>query len=276
MPKIITERIIDRPYSMSGITETQIQALIDTAVTNALDAYVPPASTPITLDTLIRASIGPIKGTSDTFTFTIPDNVVTGDVMIVAVSNRTHQTPEATPFLMGVDTHGGWTEYTTSADTTEIGVTHAIRRVGCEEYTRIAGAMEAGTDYTFDFVAAPETYYWYFIALNGTYIDDVNNAEIGFNGLDGYGDPSQSNFYVDSTTVVNANSFLFVAGAIDGNVRTTPPANWRELGDVGDSNASIFIMAKLANAGASGVIQAFMDDSAAYFASVSLECQGVV
>lgn len=236
--------------------------------------------TSITLDTIIRGSYGPVSGSGGSFAFTIPDWVVAGDEMMILAANRTHRSDAQVAaasgvFEMGINSHTGWDAYTDTAVTILNGVTYANQRIAIESFTRTAGVSEAGTEYTFSYIVNPESYYWYFIAFNGTYIDQPWEVTSGLNDIDGYGDPTQSNFYVDSVTIANANSGLMVMGAIAGNVRVQQSASqWRELADVGNSDVSLFAMVRLVNAGATGVINAYMDDTAAYFASIGVEMQG--
>ncbi len=233
----------------------------------------------LTVEDAIRTSIGPIKGSGDNFTFIVPPDVEEGDLMVVIASNRTHHTDAEVAaasgvFEMGMSSYTSWTAYTDTAATVENGVTYANKRLGCESFTRIAGASEAGTEYTFTYLSAAATYYWYFLAFKNQYISDAWEITSGFNDLDGFGDTTQTNFYVDSITIAGNTSVLLIAGAINGNVRTTPPVIYKELADVGDSNVSIFIMARMINAGASGIQNAYME-SIPYFVAIGLEIQPV-
>ena len=302
MPKIITERIIDTSFAQyrrgAGLSRDEIQAMINDALGNA---GLPPGTTvpdviPLpdpTIDDIIRGSAGPfgpfagVGGIDSEYTtsfdFTIPDWVVEGDLMLMYIANLTDHTGAyviANGFMCGVDATGtpaGWTNYDEEIEATEadFGAT-PIQFVEIQYLSRIAEADEAGTEYTFTFSGTPTTYFYYFLVLKGTYISDLDEISNGYNGLDGPSIDGKTNFFTDSVAIASDNSCLIVSGAIQGDVRTTPQANYRELVDVGNSDVSMLLMVRMVNAGATGVIDAYMDDAAAFFAALGSEAQPVV
>ena len=303
MPKIITERIIDTSFAQyrrgAGLSRDEIQAMINDALGNA---GLPPGTTvpdviPLpdpTIDDIIRGSAGPFgpfagvggidsEGTTS-FDFTIPDWVVEGDVMVMFIANLTDHTEAYVisegSFGWGVSgtggSHTGWLDYDSNSSTTDEASSTPVQKVGIEYLRRIATDTDAGTEYTFTFGGTPTTYYYYFLVFSGTYISDLFEISSGNNDIDGYSEAGQANFYTGSVTIAGDNSGLVVTGAIQGNVRATPPANYRELVDIGNSDVSMYLMIRMANAGATGIINAYMDDAGAFFASLGSEAQPAV
>lgn len=241
-------------------------------------------SAPPTLSEVIRGTVGPVKGTGSSVTFTIPDWVVEGDGMAFLMASRVdysdadYEADNTVP--VGFNSVTGWTKYTAFKSTAghTPGFYYSTKILIAEMVTRAAGATEAGTEYTFTFHHDTETFYYFLIVFNGDYMlsDVIYNGDIdsAFHDIDGYQNVGVTNFYAPSLTLYSARPAVVLFGAIDGNLRTTPSFGWTEMCDIGDANVSLFVAAKTTT-GTTGMIHAYMEDSDEYFASIAFETESI-
>lgn len=249
---------------------------------------------PDVLEDYIRFVTGPILGgttggditssDADSFTFTVPDGTMAGDTIVIIAINRTqHDDSEVSGaggvFQMGVDTYTGFTTQGDSAATTESTGTYPDRKVASQSFTRIAAgttgneSTDVGDDFVFEFIFAPESYWVYTMVLKYDVLSGPWDIAYGFNDIDGFGDPVQSDFYVDSLSISNNDSLYIVIGAINEDIRTTPESGYSQLADDGNADVSIFVAAKIVASGATGVWNGTMDNASAFFASHGLEIE---
>lgn len=237
-----------------------------------------------TLDDVIRGSVGPVSGSGSSVTFTVPAWVQTGDGMVFMMASRVDYSDADyiadNTVPTGIDDEDGWTTasaYTSKAGHT-LGTYYWTKILIAEMVTKAAGVGEAGTEYTFTFKHETESFHYYLLVFNKDHMlsDVIDNGDINsaYHDGDGYQDPGITDFYAPSLSLYSLAPAVITFGAIDGNERVAPQANWRELCDIGDSNVSLFIMARMMT-GTTGTIQAYMDNSNEYFASIDFEAESL-
>lgn len=253
------------PVSVYAFTDLTPGGSEDTAVIDAA----------LTVDDIIRATVGPITDTGASFDLVVPLVVEPGDLMLLIATQRTeHDTAFviSNGFTMGLTSPSGWDAYYSSESTVLADASIPTDKIGLDLLARVAGVGDAGSTVTFNYISGgtPESYHYYLIVFNNSYISVQYDVNTGINDIDGYGD-GQTQFYSTGVNIANNNSFLLFMACLDGNVRVAPGTGYTEFADTGDTNVSLYVMGKITAAGNTGFIYATPDDAGVYFGSMALE-----